>query len=79
VVAGTQLRSFPRRALEVEQVVEEYHLAPADSELALAQEQPIAAEAPALGDDHAFRAPVQDRHKRCLGTDPYCANFTPCS
>ena len=40
-------RAFPRRALEVEQVVEEHRLAPAESEFALAQEQAVAAEAPA--------------------------------
>ena len=56
-----QLRPFPGRALEVEQVVEEHHLAPTNSELALAQEQAVAAEASALGDDHAFRAAFGDR------------------
>ena len=55
-----QLGPFPRRALEVEQVVEEHHLAPADSQFALAQEQAVAAEAPAFGDDHAFRAAFGD-------------------
>ena len=51
-----QLRPFPDRALEVEQIVEEHDLAPAEAQLALAQEQAVAAEAPALGDDHALRA-----------------------
>ena len=53
-----QFRPLPDGALEVEQVVEEHHLAPIEAELALAQEQAVAAEAPALGDDHAFRAAV---------------------
>ena len=53
---GFQLRPLPHRALEVEQIVEEHDLAPTDAEFALAQEQAVAAEAPALGDDHAFRA-----------------------
>ena len=61
VLAGSQLRPFPHRALEVEQVIEEHHLAAAESEFALAQEQAIAAEAPALGDDHAFRAAFGNR------------------
>src|SRR4029453_13440375 len=60
VLAGLQLGALPRRALEVEQVIEEPHLAPAKSKLALAQEQTIAAEAPAFGDDHAFRAALGD-------------------
>ena len=61
VLAGGQLGPLPRRALEVEQVVEEHHLAPAEAELALAQEQAVAAEASAIGDDHAFRAAFGDR------------------
>src|SRR5207245_2409703 len=66
VLAGAQLRPFPRRALEVEQVVEEHHLAPTKSKLALAQEQAVAAEAATLGNDHAFRAAVGNRD---LGSD----------
>src|SRR4029079_19547531 len=38
VLASRQLRPFPRRALEIEQVVEEHRLAPADAQVALAQE-----------------------------------------
>ena len=60
VLAGLQLRPLPHRALEVEQIVEEHHLAATDAEFALAQEQAVAAEAPALGDDHAFRAALGD-------------------
>jgi hypothetical protein len=41
-------------------VVEEYRLAPAKSKLALAQEEGIAAEAPAVGDDDAFCATFGD-------------------
>jgi hypothetical protein len=55
VLARLQLWPFPHRALEVEQVIEEHHLALADALHAFAQEQSIAAEAPTLGDDHAFR------------------------
>ena len=50
-----QLRPLPHGALEVEQIVEEHDLAPSDAEFAFAQEQTVAAEAPALGHDHAFR------------------------
>ena len=57
----TQLGSSPDRALEVEQVVEEHRLALAYSPHTLAQEEPIATEAPAIGDDHAFGAPFGDR------------------
>src|SRR4051794_3780978 len=50
--------------LRSEQVIEEHHLAPAEAEFALAQEQAVAAEAPALGDDHAFGAALGDRDLR---------------
>ena len=66
VFAGTQLRPLPRRALEVEQVVEEHRLAPAESKLPLAQEQAVAAKAPSVSDDHAFRAAFGNGH---LGRD----------
>src|SRR5215468_11990703 len=52
VFPRVQLGPPPRCAFEVEQIIEEHHLAPAKSQLALAQEQTIAAEAPAFGDDH---------------------------
>src|SRR5262249_34579525 len=39
VLSSLQLRSLPRRALEVEQIVEEHDLAAAESKFALAQEQ----------------------------------------
>ena len=60
VLAGFQLRPLPHRALEVEQVIEEHNLAPTEAELAFAQEQAVAAEAPALGNDDAFRATFGD-------------------
>jgi hypothetical protein len=63
VLSGAQLGPCPRRALEVEQVVEEHHVAPANPFDALAQEESIAAEAPAIGDDHAFRATFGDRDR----------------
>src|SRR5262245_34933147 len=80
VLARVQLGPFPYRALKVEQIVEEHHLAAPDAELTLAQEQAVAAEAPALGDDHALRpafryldlggdgvALVQDARRRAFG------------
>ena len=54
MLARLQFGPFPRGALEVEQVVQEHHLAPTKAEFAFAQEQAVATEAPALGDDHAF-------------------------
>ena len=56
VFAGLEFRSFPGRPLEIEQIVEEHHVAPADAFDTLAQEQAVAAEPSAFGDDHAFRA-----------------------
>src|SRR5579862_6244853 len=56
VLAGFQFRAFPHRALQIEQVIKEHHLALVDAELAFAQEQTVATEAPALGDNHAFGA-----------------------
>ena len=56
VFAGIQFGPFPHRALEIEQVVEEHHLAPPYPEITLAQEEAIAAETPAVSDHHAFCA-----------------------
>src|SRR5208337_311910 len=56
VTARLQLRPLPHRALEVEQVVQEHDPASIEADFALAEEQAIAAEAAALGDDHAFRS-----------------------
>ena len=66
VLAGVQLRSFPHRPFQVEQVIEEDHPAAIESQFALAQEKTIAAEASAIGDDHAFCAACGDFH---LGGD----------
>jgi len=56
VLAAPQLRPLPDRALEVEQVIEEHDSAAVEAKLAFAQEQAIAAETPALGDDHTLGA-----------------------
>ena len=60
MLARLEFGAFPGGALEVEEVVEEDRLAAAEAELALAQEQAVAAEAAALGDDHAFGAALGD-------------------
>ena len=65
-----EFRAFPGGALEVEQVVEKHDLAAADAELAFAEEQAVAAEAPALGDDHAFRAAFGNLDLRLDGVGP---------
>src|SRR5262245_32001260 len=69
VLAGCQLRALPRRALEIEQVVEKYDLAAAKAEFAFAEEQAIAAEAPAVIDDHARRTTLGNL---ALGSDGVC-------
>src|SRR5258707_618415 len=56
VLAGAQLRPRPDRALEVEKVVEEHGFARPNVRHTLAQEQPVAAEAAAFRDNHAFPA-----------------------
>src|SRR5262245_29771568 len=61
MLAGTQLGAIPNGALEIEQIVEKHHFTPADTELALAEEQAVAAEASALSDDHAFGAAFGNR------------------
>ncbi len=65
VLAGAQFRPFPNRALEVEQIVKKHHLAVADSQFALGQEQAVTTEATALGDDHAFAAAVRNLDIGC--------------
>ena len=49
------LGAFPSRSLEVEEVIEKNHVAPAESQFAFAQEQPVAAKPSAISDNHAFR------------------------
>ena len=66
VLAGFQLGPLPDRTLEVEQVIEEHHLAPIKASFSLAQEQTIAAEAPALSYNHALCATLGDLD---LGSD----------
>ena len=68
VLARAQLGAFPDRALEIEQIVEKHHFAAADAELALAQEQAVAAEAPAFGDDHPLGA------QQALGNVDLCGD-----
>src|SRR6185503_7577706 len=54
MLAGFEFGPLPHGAFQVEEIVEEHDLATADAELALAQEQAIAAEPPTLGDDHSI-------------------------
>ena len=60
MLARAQLGPGPDRALEVEQVVDENRFAAADARNTLAQKKPVAAEASAFGDDHAFRAALRN-------------------
>src|SRR5262249_53831607 len=66
MLASCQLRPFPNRSLEVEKVVEENNLPPTEAEFSFAQEQTIAAEAPAVSNDHAFGSALGYLH---LGGD----------
>ena len=52
-----RLLAFPAEALEAEQVVDEHRLA-------LEQVQAVAAEAAALGDDHALAAALREPRRR---------------
>ena len=52
--------------LRLKQVVEEHRFASTNTRHTFAQEKSIAAEAPALGDDHAFRTTLGDLN---LGSD----------
>src|SRR4029453_15707620 len=60
VLAGCQLGPLPCRALEIEKVAETTLLAAADQKSPFGEEQAIAAETPALGDNHALCAAVRD-------------------
>src|SRR5208337_3406550 len=60
VFPGFEFRAFPRGALQAEQVVEKHHMALAEAQFTLAQEQAVAAEPSTLGGNHALRTAFGD-------------------
>ena len=55
-----QFRSLPDRALEIEQIVEEHYFATTDARDTFTQEQTVAAEAAAFGDNQPFCSALRD-------------------